>query len=45
MTGPACSPSDGGIVRPRVLAVLRLMTKSNLLGCSIGVEQRGVREG
>src|SRR6266851_1043582 len=40
---PSCSitwsarcRSDGGIVRPRALAVLRLMTSSNLVGCSIG---------
>jgi len=30
-----CS-SDGGIVRPIALAVLRLMTSSNLVGCSTG---------
>src|SRR5262249_36615291 len=28
--------SDCGIVKPRALAVLRLITKSNLLGCSTG---------
>src|SRR4029453_1185554 len=28
--------SDGGIVRPRALAVLRLMISSNLVGCSTG---------
>ncbi len=28
--------SDGGIVNPSALAVLRLMTSSNLVGCSIG---------
>ncbi len=28
--------SDCGIVRPRALAVLRLMTSSNLVGCSTG---------
>src|SRR5206468_4227925 len=28
--------SDGGIVRPRALAVLRLITSSNLVGCSTG---------
>jgi hypothetical protein len=27
---------DGGIVRPSALAVLRLMTSSNLVGCSMG---------
>src|SRR5215831_15501521 len=36
MIWPARSSSDDGIVRPRVFAVLRLMTRSNLLGCSIG---------
>src|SRR4029077_12914214 len=28
--------SGGGIVRPRALAVLRLIASSNLVGCSIG---------
>ena len=28
--------TDGGIVRPRVLAVLRLITSSNFVGCSTG---------
>jgi len=28
--------TDGGIVRPRALAVLRLMTSSNFVGCSTG---------
>src|SRR6267142_3886866 len=28
--------SDGGIVRPRALAVLRLATRTNLVGCSMG---------
>src|SRR5215470_13672083 len=28
--------TDCGIVSPRVLAVLRLMTSSNLVGCSTG---------
>src|SRR5215471_6395063 len=36
MTSSARARSDGGIVRPRALAVLRLITSSNLLGCSIG---------
>ena len=27
---------DGGMVRPRALAVLRLMTRSNFVGCSMG---------
>src|SRR5215831_2639082 len=28
--------TDGGIVRPRACAVLRLITNSNVVGCSIG---------
>jgi hypothetical protein len=36
MTWSARASSDGGIVRPRALAVLRLMTNSNLVGCSTG---------
>src|SRR4029453_2444659 len=32
----ARASSDGGIVRPRALAVLRLRTNSNFVGCSIG---------
>jgi hypothetical protein len=28
--------ADGGIVRPSALAVFRLMTSSNLVGCSTG---------
>ena len=36
MTWSARASSDGGIVRPRVLAVLRFITKSNLVGCSTG---------
>jgi len=32
MTGSARSRSDGGIVRPRALAVLRLITNSNFVG-------------
>src|SRR6266852_5483543 len=32
-----CPPSsDGGIVSPRGLAVLRLITSSNVVGCSMG---------
>src|SRR5262249_33024999 len=34
LIGP--SSSDGGMVRPRALAVLRLMTSSNLVGCWTG---------
>ena len=29
--------NDGGMVRPRALAVFRLMTSSNFVGCSIGM--------
>ena len=36
MTSSARDKSDGGIVSPRALAVLRLMTNSNFVGCSIG---------
>ena len=36
MTSSAPRSSDGGIVRPRALAVLRLITKSNFVGCSTG---------
>ena len=36
MTSSARPSSDGGIVRPRVFAVLRLMTNSNFVGCSTG---------
>jgi hypothetical protein len=32
----ARTSTAGGIVRPRALAVLRLMTSSNLVGCSTG---------
>src|SRR5215813_14950174 len=35
-TSSARPRRDGGIVRPRALAVLRLMTNSNLVGCSTG---------
>src|SRR5262249_43379212 len=36
MTSSARPSTDGGIVRPRALAVLRLMTNSNFVGCSTG---------
>src|SRR5215475_9721498 len=36
MTSSARPSSEGGIVRPRALAVLRLMISSNLVGCSTG---------
>src|SRR5262249_58214727 len=36
ITCSARASSDGGIVRPSALAVLRLMTSSNFVGCSMG---------
>ena len=36
ITSSARPSSDGGIVRPSALAVLRLITSSNLVGCSTG---------
>ncbi len=36
MTWSARPSSDGGTVRPRALAVFRLMTSSNFVGRSIG---------
>src|SRR5262245_59628203 len=36
ITWSARCSSDGGIFRPSALAVLRLMTSSNLVGCSTG---------
>ena len=36
MISSARCRSGGGIVRPRALAVFRLMTSSNLVGCSTG---------
>src|SRR4029434_1700782 len=36
MTWSARSSSDCGIVRPSAFAVLRLITNSNLVGCSTG---------
>src|SRR5262249_9150378 len=36
MTSSARASRDGGIVSPRALAVLRLITSSNLVGCSTG---------
>src|SRR4030095_4912348 len=36
MSSSARCSSDGGIVRPRALAVLRLMIRSNFVGCSPG---------
>jgi hypothetical protein len=36
ITSSASASSVGGTVRPRALAVLRLTTSSNLVGCSTG---------
>src|SRR5262249_32844066 len=36
MISSARANTDCGIVRPRALAVLRLMTSSNFVGCSTG---------
>src|SRR5262245_37391673 len=36
ITSSARTSSVGGIVRPSALAVIRLMTRSNLVGCSTG---------
>src|SRR5215831_11803280 len=36
ITSSARASSDGGMVRLSALAVLRLITSSNLVGCSIG---------
>ena len=36
ITSSARASSDGGTVRPSALAVFRLMTRSNLVGCSTG---------
>src|SRR6266700_1027107 len=36
ITSSAWNRSAGGIVRPSALAVLRLMTSSNFMGCSTG---------
>src|SRR5262245_57580240 len=36
ITSSARASSVGGISRPSALAVVRLMTKSNLVGCSTG---------
>jgi hypothetical protein len=36
ITSSARARSDSGMVRPRALAVLRLITSSNLVGCSTG---------
>ena len=36
ITSSAWKRSVGGMVRPRALAVLRLMTSSNFIGCSTG---------
>jgi len=36
MTSVACCRTEWGIINPRASAVLRLMTNSNLVGCSTG---------
>src|SRR5262245_7460876 len=36
MTSSARASTAGGIVRPRAFAVFRLITNSNLVGCSMG---------
>jgi hypothetical protein len=36
ITSSASDKNDSGIVRPSALAVLRLRTSSNLVGCSTG---------
>src|SRR5438270_13945874 len=36
ITSSASASSVGGTLRPSVLAVLRLITKSNFVGCTIG---------
>ena len=36
ITSSASATRFGGAVRPRLFAVLRLMTNSNLVGCSTG---------
>ena len=36
ITWSARSSSNGGIVKPRALAVFRFMTSSNFVGCSMG---------
>src|SRR5438105_741354 len=37
ITSSARAISVGGILRPSALAVVRLMTRSNLVGCSTGI--------
>ena len=36
ITSSARASTDGGMVRPSALAVVRLKTRSNLIGCSTG---------
>src|SRR5262249_27282609 len=38
----ARASTDGGIARPSALAVLRLITKSNFVGCSTGRSEGGL---
>ena len=42
ITSSARASTEGGIVRPRALAVLRLITSSNLVGCCTGRSAGGV---
>src|SRR5262245_49760472 len=37
ITSSATASSDGGTARPSTLAVVKLMTRSNLVGCSTGM--------
>src|SRR5512133_1255606 len=37
ITSSARASNDGGTVRPSALAVVRLMMRSNLVGCSTGI--------
>ena len=44
ITSSAVASTNGGMVRPSVLAVLRLMTRSNFVGCSMGMSAAGLRK-
>src|SRR6266446_5428390 len=37
ITSSAVASSEGGTVRPSAVAVVKLMTRSNLVGCSTGI--------
>jgi hypothetical protein len=45
ITSSALSNTDCGIVRPSALAVFRLITSSNLLGCMTGRSVESVLDG